>query len=91
VASSPQSAAPSEDKPDVEDTLWVDRYRPRKFTDLLGNERASREAMAWLKQWDWCVFGKNKAKKRARQKDEDTTYEDEYHRPQEKVRATIFN
>ncbi|KAG2020154.1 CHTF18 protein [Coprinopsis cinerea AmutBmut pab1-1] len=84
LQTTPQSAAPSEDKPDVEDTLWVDRYRPRKFTDLLGNERASREAMAWLKQWDWCVFGKNKAKKRARQKDEDTTYEDEYHRPQEK-------
>jgi hypothetical protein len=23
---------------DVEDTLWTDKYRPRHFTDLLGDE-----------------------------------------------------
>jgi len=68
-----------------EDTLWVDRYRPRKFTELLGNERVARETMAWVKQWDWCVFGKRKTKKRQREDDENYNPDDEYHRPREKV------
>jgi chromosome transmission fidelity protein 18 len=68
-----------------EDTLWVDRYRPRKFTELLGNERVARETMAWVKQWDWCVFGKRKSKKRMREDDENYNPDDEYHRPREKV------
>ncbi|KAG1761712.1 hypothetical protein EDD22DRAFT_895225 [Suillus occidentalis] len=62
----------------LEDTLWVDRYRPRKFTELLGNERVARETMAWLKQWDWCVFGCGKMMRT-------TTLDDDYHRPREKL------
>ncbi|KAJ7286133.1 P-loop containing nucleoside triphosphate hydrolase protein [Mycena rebaudengoi] len=69
----------------VEDTLWVDRYRPRQFTDLMGNERVARETMAWVKQWDWCVFGKTKGKKRPRDDDEAFDATDEYHRPREKL------
>ncbi|KAG1754359.1 P-loop containing nucleoside triphosphate hydrolase protein [Suillus lakei] len=69
----------------TEDTLWVDRYRPRKFTELLGNERVARETMAWVKQWDWCVFGKKKSKKRLREDDENYNPDDEYHRPREKL------
>lgn len=68
-----------------EDTLWVDRYRPRKFTELLGNERVARETIAWVKQWDWCVFGNRKSKKRLREDDENYNPNDEYHRPREKV------
>ncbi|KAG1814886.1 P-loop containing nucleoside triphosphate hydrolase protein [Suillus variegatus] len=71
--------------PAPEDTLWVDRYRPRKFTELLGNERVARETMAWVKQWDWCVFGKKKSKKRLREDDENYNPDDEYHRPREKL------
>ncbi|KAH9483909.1 Chromosome transmission fidelity protein 18-like protein [Psilocybe cubensis] len=77
-----QSSKPSE--VDVEDTLWVDRYRPRKFTDLLGNEKVARDAMTWLKQWDYCVFGKTKGKKRGRD-DEENVILDEHRRPQEKI------
>ena len=70
----------------VEETLWVDRYRPRKFAELMGNERVARETMLWVKQWDWCVFGKKKANKRSREVDtNDKEEEDEYHRPREKV------
>ncbi len=36
--------------------MWVDRYRPRRFPDLLGDERVFREVMGWIKQWDQCVF-----------------------------------
>jgi len=68
----------------IEDMLWVDRYRPRKFIDLLGNERVARDALTWVKQWDWCVFGKSRGKKRTRDGDENINL-DELHRPQEKV------
>jgi chromosome transmission fidelity protein 18 len=71
-------------KPAIEDMLWVDRYRPRKFIDLLGNERVARDALTWVKQWDWCVFGKSRGKKRTRDGDENVDL-DELHRPQEKV------
>ncbi|KAL1746335.1 P-loop containing nucleoside triphosphate hydrolase protein [Schizophyllum fasciatum] len=64
------------------ETLWVDRYRPTRFTELIGNERVARDVMAWVKQWDWCVFGHRKGKKRPREEQEGA---DEYHRPQEKL------
>ena len=70
----------------TEGTLWVDRYRPKRFTDLLGDERVHREVLAWVKQWDVCVFGKGKGKKRARNGEMFTSPEDELGRPQEKVR-----
>ncbi|KAL0574691.1 Chromosome transmission fidelity protein 18 [Marasmius crinis-equi] len=70
----------------IETTLWVDRYRPKKFTDLMGNERVARDTLAWVKQWDWCVFGKsNKGKKRSREGEADENDQDEYRRPQEKI------
>ncbi|EGN95576.1 hypothetical protein SERLA73DRAFT_60018, partial [Serpula lacrymans var. lacrymans S7.3] len=68
-----------------DDTLWVDRYRPLRFTELLGNERVARETMEWVKQWDWCVFGRRKSKKRPREGDENHNPDDEYHRPHEKL------
>lgn len=76
----------------IEEALWVDRYRPSKFTELMGNERVARETMAWVKQWDWCVFGKKKGKKRAREEDEDSLMDpnDEYHRPRDKVSYVRF-
>ncbi|KAI6127764.1 P-loop containing nucleoside triphosphate hydrolase protein [Pisolithus croceorrhizus] len=67
-----------------EHTLWVERYRPRRFTELLGNERVAREVLAWVKQWDWCVFGRQR-KKRARERDDNYNAEDEYRRPREKL------
>ncbi|KAI0273411.1 P-loop containing nucleoside triphosphate hydrolase protein [Gloeopeniophorella convolvens] len=68
-----------------EETLWVDRYRPKRFTDLLGDERVHREVLAWVKQWDACVFGKSKGKKRARDGENFGAPEDELGRPQEKI------
>lgn len=74
----------------VEDTLWVDRYRPNRFTELMGNERVARETMTWVKQWDWCVFGKNKGRKRpVKEQDGEENVsnepEDEFRRPKERV------
>ncbi|KAI0306397.1 P-loop containing nucleoside triphosphate hydrolase protein [Multifurca ochricompacta] len=59
-------------QPDAEETLWVDRYRPKRFTDLLGDERVHREVLSWVKQWDF--YGERFA-----------SSEDELDRPQEKI------
>ncbi|KAF9792105.1 P-loop containing nucleoside triphosphate hydrolase protein [Thelephora terrestris] len=62
--------------------LWVDRYRPQQYTDLVGDDRVHREVMAWVKEWDHCVFGKSKGRRKTT---EDGQYLDEYRRPQEKL------
>ena len=36
--------------------LWTEKYRPRKFTDLVGDERTHRSVLRWLKSWDHIVF-----------------------------------
>ncbi|KAI8975765.1 hypothetical protein BDF20DRAFT_914624 [Mycotypha africana] len=36
--------------------LWVDKYRPASYSDLLGDQRVNRDVLKWLKQWDYCVF-----------------------------------
>ena len=55
-------SAPSSSK--VHDKLWVDEYRPQQYTVLLGDDKAHREIMAWIKEWDYCVFGRSKGKQR---------------------------
>ncbi len=78
------------DKDNAPDTLWVDRYRPTRFTELIGNERIARETLTWIKQWDWCVFGKRpKAKRKATQEDDPSESLDEFRRPQQKVRINL--
>ena len=38
--------------------LWVDKYAPRQFMDLLSDQQTNRLVLTWLKSWDDCVFGK---------------------------------
>lgn len=72
--------------------LWVDRYRPQRFTELLGDDRVHREVLSWVKEWDCCVFGKNKnrGRKRARA---DVAGEnlDQWRRPREKVSSRLIH
>ncbi|KAJ3342456.1 hypothetical protein HDU93_002214 [Gonapodya sp. JEL0774] len=44
-----------------ETKLWCDKYRPRKYHELGGLESINREVLAWVKNWDGCVFGKKKS------------------------------
>ncbi|ODV90933.1 hypothetical protein CANCADRAFT_2650 [Tortispora caseinolytica NRRL Y-17796] len=44
-------------KSEVSTTLWVDKYRPKKFLDLIGDERSHRYVMRFLRMWGTCVFG----------------------------------
>ncbi|CAL5206759.1 unnamed protein product [Lathyrus oleraceus] len=41
----------------LHEKLWVDKYAPKSFTDLLSDEQTNREVLLWLKQWDSTVFG----------------------------------
>lgn len=43
--------------PVVHEQLWVDKYAPHSFTELLSDEQTNRQVLLWLKQWDSCVFG----------------------------------
>ncbi|KAG8096656.1 hypothetical protein GUJ93_ZPchr0013g37500 [Zizania palustris] len=43
--------------PQVTEQLWVEKYSPNSFTELLSDEHTNREVLLWLKQWDSCVFG----------------------------------
>ncbi|KAL6971104.1 hypothetical protein U1Q18_030786 [Sarracenia purpurea var. burkii] len=43
--------------PVVSERLWVDKYAPNSFMELLSDEQTNREVLLWLKQWDSCVFG----------------------------------
>jgi len=42
---------------EVETQMWVDKYAPRVFTDLLSDEATNRQVLQWLKAWDSCVYG----------------------------------
>eukprot|EP00026_Physarum_polycephalum_P001668 Phypoly_transcript_01670.p1 GENE.Phypoly_transcript_01670~~Phypoly_transcript_01670.p1 ORF type:complete len:1072 (-),score=303.53 Phypoly_transcript_01670:11-3154(-) len=37
--------------------LWVDKYSPKSFQELLSDEKTNREVLGWLKEWDRVVFG----------------------------------
>nr|XP_006637330.2 PREDICTED: chromosome transmission fidelity protein 18 homolog [Lepisosteus oculatus] len=46
--------------------LWVDRFSPRHFTDLLSDDYTNRCLLKWLKLWDTVVFGREKPVKKAK-------------------------
>ncbi|KAJ2797667.1 Chromosome transmission fidelity protein 18, partial [Coemansia guatemalensis] len=61
--------------------LWVDKYRARSYVDLLSDERTSRAVMQWLKEWDYCVFGRE----RGTAKTKGTAGQDRWRRPEQRV------
>lgn len=36
--------------------LWVEKWRPNSFLDLVGNEKTNRRILRWLRQWSYAVF-----------------------------------
>ncbi|CCF55631.1 hypothetical protein KAFR_0A01930 [Kazachstania africana CBS 2517] len=36
--------------------LWVEKWRPKSFIDLVGNEKTNRRILGWLRQWSYAVF-----------------------------------
>lgn len=50
-----ETSAPPKNK---SDRLWVDKYRPQGYFDLLSDESTNRGLLTWLKMWDKMVFHK---------------------------------
>ena len=47
--------------------LWTEKYRARRYADLVGDERTHRDVLRWLKGWDPIVFpGSSKPKARSK-------------------------
>ncbi|KAL4441783.1 hypothetical protein ABPG74_008780 [Tetrahymena malaccensis] len=57
--------------------LWVDKYMPKRYDELLSFDKINREVMCWLKAWDPIVF-KKKLKKNIYQ----NQYNNQYHHNQ---------
>jgi chromosome transmission fidelity protein 18 len=49
--------------------MWTEKYRAKKFTDLVGDERTHRSVLRWLKAWDPVVFPGSVKKPKAAKKD----------------------
>eukprot|EP01043_Picozoa_sp_COSAG02_P018078 COSAG02_NODE_834_length_16653_cov_9.111977_7_plen_880_part_00 len=47
-----------------QDSLWVDRYRPSRFTELISNGKSNRNVLLWLTQWKNFIDGKRPEKRR---------------------------
>ncbi|KAG7237097.1 hypothetical protein INR49_032847 [Caranx melampygus] len=46
--------------------LWVDRFSPRHYTELLSDDFTNRCLLKWLKLWDTVVFGRERKSRPAR-------------------------
>ncbi|VDM97469.1 unnamed protein product [Thelazia callipaeda] len=39
-----------------EDNLWVEKYAPNSYADLISDEAINRMLLNWMRMWDECVF-----------------------------------
>uniref|UniRef100_A0A8C5DE41 Chromosome transmission fidelity protein 18 homolog n=1 Tax=Gouania willdenowi TaxID=441366 RepID=A0A8C5DE41_GOUWI len=46
--------------------LWVDRFSPRQYTELLSDDFTNRCLLKWLKLWDTVVFGRERKSRPAK-------------------------
>lgn len=51
----------------INNELWVDKYRPQSYLDLLSDETVNRQFLHWLKLWDKIVFNRNIMKPKRKQ------------------------
>jgi chromosome transmission fidelity protein 18 len=73
---------PVDDAPKNQRTLmWTEKYRARKFTELVGDDRTHRSVMHWLKRWDEIVFPGSSRKPKHRKNAENAEQE----RPHRKI------
>ncbi|KFP92771.1 Chromosome transmission fidelity protein 18, partial [Haliaeetus albicilla] len=66
---STESPEPSEEAEPAEEEsaphcLWVDKFTPRRYLELLSDDYTNRCLLKWLKLWDTVVFGKENAVKK---------------------------
>ncbi|KAL4905187.1 hypothetical protein BDW74DRAFT_185257 [Aspergillus multicolor] len=79
----PSIEAPMGDKRSkrLSTAMWTEKYRARKYTELIGDERTNRSILRWLRGWDPIVYpGLARAKQKKVKHDND-----EEERPHRKV------
>ena len=54
--------------------LWVEKYRPRSYMELLSDDGTNRTLLMWLKLWDKLVFNKERKVKPKKEEDEKPKY-----------------
>ncbi|NXT68907.1 CTF18 protein, partial [Chaetops frenatus] len=50
--------APAAEEEPASHCLWVDKFTPRRYMELLSDDYTNRCLLKWLKLWDTVVFGK---------------------------------
>ena len=63
----PPSRTSTASSPPISSQLWVDKYRPTSFVDLLSPAEINRTVLSWLLEWDVCVYGRQRNGKRQQQ------------------------
>ncbi|XP_049876010.1 chromosome transmission fidelity protein 18 homolog [Pectinophora gossypiella] len=66
-ATQPEEVIPQAEV-DPETNLWVDKYRPESYLDLLSEEPVNRALLHWLHLWDKVVFKKEVKTKEPQQR-----------------------
>ncbi|XP_064582324.1 chromosome transmission fidelity protein 18 homolog isoform X1 [Zonotrichia leucophrys gambelii] len=56
--------APAAQEEPASHCLWVDKFTPQRYMELLSDDYTNRCLLKWLKLWDTVVFGKDKAGKK---------------------------
>ncbi|XP_006024080.1 chromosome transmission fidelity protein 18 homolog isoform X1 [Alligator sinensis] len=56
----------NEEEESTQHCLWVDRFTPRHYTELLSDDYTNRCLLKWLKLWDTVVFRREKPEKKAK-------------------------
>ncbi|MCJ1370438.1 hypothetical protein MMC20_001651 [Loxospora ochrophaea] len=59
--------------------MWTEKYRPKRFVDLVGDDRTHRAVLRWLKRWDRIVFP-GEGRPEPKSKLQDSSFEDQAHR-----------
>lgn len=44
----------------TDNSLWVEKYKPKKYIELLSDESCNRNLLKWIKLWDKVVFSSAK-------------------------------
>ena len=54
--------------------LWVEKYKPRSYMELLSDDGTNRTLLMWLKLWDKLVFKKERKVKPKKEEDDKPKY-----------------
>ena len=53
-----------EEGDDQQTELWVEKFKPKSYTELLSDNGTNRTLLMWLKLWDKLVYGRERKVKK---------------------------